>query len=72
MVQTLLQLLGKPPSLISFVADRPGHDWRYALDPSRAEQELGWRPKHDLEEGLRQTVRWYLEHQGWWRGLRGA
>jgi dTDP-glucose 4,6-dehydratase len=72
MVEAILQLLGKPRSLISFVADRPGHDWRYALDPSRAEGELDWRPQHDLEEGLRQTVRWYMEHQGWWRGLRGG
>ena len=51
--------------LITFVADRPGHDHRYAIDPKRIEGELGWRPDHDFEQGLRETVIWYLENQGW-------
>lgn len=55
--------------LISFVADRPGHDLRYAIDPSRMREELGWRPSVTLEEGLRRTVRWYLENEAWWRPL---
>ncbi len=56
-------------SLIRHVADRPGHDFRYALDCSKTEQELGWRPQCNLEDGLRSTVEWYLEHTAWWRPL---
>ncbi|PTW44008.1 dTDP-glucose 4,6-dehydratase [Rhodovulum kholense] len=56
-------------SLISFVTDRPGHDLRYAIDPSRIREELGWRPSVTLEEGLRRTVRWYLDNETWWRPL---
>lgn len=55
--------------LITFVTDRPGHDARYAIDPSRIRQELGWRPSVTLEEGLRRTVRWYLENETWWHAL---
>jgi dTDP-glucose 4,6-dehydratase len=56
--------------LITFVDDRPGHDLRYAIDASRIRQELGWRPSVTLEKGLRQTVRWYLENEVWWRALQ--
>ena len=56
--------------LISFVTDRPGHDLRYAIDPKRMRGELGWRPSVTLEEGLRRTVRWYLDNEGWWRALQ--
>ena len=55
---------------ITFVADRPGHDARYAIDPARIRAELGWRPSVTLEEGLRRTVRWYLDHEDWWRPLQ--
>jgi dTDP-glucose 4,6-dehydratase len=55
--------------LITFVADRPGHDLRYAIDPARLREELGWRPSVTLEEGLRRTVRWYLDNEAWWRPL---
>ncbi len=55
--------------LISFVTDRPGHDARYAIDPTRIRNELGWRPSVTLEEGLRRTVRWYLDNEAWWRPL---
>ena len=55
---------------ISFVTDRPGHDLRYAIDPSRIRDELGWRPGVTLEDGLRKTVRWYLENEPWWRALQ--
>ena len=51
--------------LKSFVQDRPGHDWRYAIDSSKVRGELGWRPRHDFESGLRETVRWYLDHRDW-------
>lgn len=55
---------------ITFVTDRPGHDLRYAIDPSRIRDELGWRPSVTLEEGLRRTVRWYLDNEAWWRPLQ--
>ena len=54
---------------ITFVADRPGHDARYAIDPARIREELGWRPSVTLEEGLERTVRWFLENEAWWRPL---
>ena len=56
--------------LISFVKDRPGHDRRYAIDPSKIETELGWQPEETMESGLEKTVRWYLENEAWWRPLR--
>ena len=56
--------------LIAFVADRPGHDRRYAIDSSRVREEFGWRPTLDLHEGLGRTVRWYLENRWWWQGIR--
>ena len=55
---------------ISFVTDRPGHDHRYAINCSRIEDELGWHPAVSFEEGLRQTIGWYLEHETWWRAIR--
>lgn len=61
---------GKPHAeLIEFVADRPGHDRRYAIDPARVRDELGWRPSVTVEEGLRRTVAWYLENRDWWEPL---
>lgn len=59
-------------SLVTFVTDRPGHDRRYAIDPSRLEQELGWSAGHSLTSGLRETVRWYLTHGDWIDGIRAA
>jgi dTDP-glucose 4,6-dehydratase len=59
-------------ALISFVADRPGHDLRYAIDPSKIENRLGWRRRHSFEAGLRETVRWYLDNQQWWREIRSG
>jgi len=60
-------------SLIEFVTDRPGHDARYAIDAAKIRTELGWRPRHGFEDGLRQTVRWYLDHKDWWeRVMSGA
>ncbi len=55
---------------ITFVTDRPGHDARYAIDPSRIRQELGWRPSVTVEEGLARTVQWYLDNEAWWRPLQ--
>jgi dTDP-glucose 4,6-dehydratase len=54
---------------ITFVADRPGHDQRYAIDPSRIRRELGWRPSVTLDQGLERTVQWFLDHEDWWRAL---
>lgn len=56
--------------LITYVTDRPGHDARYAIDPTRIRQELGWRPSVTVEEGLRRTVQWYLDNEDWWRALQ--
>ena len=56
--------------LITPVADRPGHDRRYAIDPTKIETELGWRPRVSFEEGIEATVRWYLDNEDWWRPLR--
>ncbi|GAA6150499.1 dTDP-glucose 4,6-dehydratase [Pseudooceanicola nitratireducens] len=62
---------GKPyAEQITFVTDRPGHDARYAIDPSRIRAELGWRPSVTVEEGLDRTVQWYLENEDWWRALQ--
>jgi dTDP-glucose 4,6-dehydratase len=59
-------------SLISFVADRPGHDRRYAIDPAKAERELGWIPNESFASGLNKTVDWYLENQWWWEPIRAS
>ncbi len=64
-VRRILRITGKPESLIRFVADRPGHDRRYALSSRKIREETGWRPATDFEEGLRRTVRWYQENAGW-------
>jgi dTDP-glucose 4,6-dehydratase len=68
-VKTILNLMGKDESLIEFVEDRPGHDLRYSLDSSKIGEELGWKPKHNFEEGIRKTVKWYLENEWWWKPL---
>lgn len=64
-VKTLLRVLGKPEELIEFVADRPGHDRRYALDTAKINHELGWKPEVDLQAGLTKTVEWYSTHRDW-------
>ncbi len=61
------QLSGNSRKLITFVKDRPGHDRRYAIDASKIQQELGWVPAHKFEQGIRETVRWYVENQDWVR-----
>lgn len=79
LVQTICAILdrllprdtGDYADLITFVTDRPGHDARYAIDPTRIRTELGWRPSVTVEEGLERTVRWYLENEAWWRPLLG-
>jgi dTDP-glucose 4,6-dehydratase len=66
--------ISNPPSksfqdLITFVTDRPGHDMRYAIDPTKIRDELGWEPKEDFESGFRKTVLWYLDNQDWWQHI---
>lgn len=68
-VRTILKALGKPESLIEFVTDRPGHDLRYAIDPTKLETELGWKPKYTFETGIRQTIQWYLDNREWWENI---
>jgi dTDP-glucose 4,6-dehydratase len=61
---------GRHDRFITYVADRPGHDQRYAIDASKLETELGWRAEETFETGIKKTVRWYLEHSDWWKPLR--
>jgi len=68
-VTEILEIMGKDESLIEFVEDRPGHDLRYSLDSSKIREELGWKPKHSFKEGIRETVKWYLENEWWWKPL---
>lgn len=64
-VRLILEALGKPESLITYVQDRPGHDRRYAIDNTKITKELGWAPAYTFEEGIKETIRWYLDHPGW-------
>ncbi len=66
----VLSLMGMGEEYVRFVADRPGHDYRYALDCSKIRRDLGWAPKVDLDTGLRKTVHWYRENEWWWRPLK--
>ena len=68
-VKTILKALDKPETLIQFVTDRPGHDRRYAIDPTKIETELGWKPKHNFDTGIQETIRWYLENEDWWKNI---
>jgi len=71
-VKLMLQILGKPESLIQYVEDRPGHDRRYAMDSGKIRADLGWTPAHTFEEALRETVQWYMEHRAWWEHIRSG
>lgn len=68
-VKTILKALDKPESLIRFVTDRPGHDMRYAIDPSKIHEELGWLPETPFDEGIQKTIRWYLNNKPWWEHI---
>jgi len=69
-VRAILARLGKPESLVAYVPDRPGHDRRYALDPTKIREELGWAPARDFAQTLTDTVDWYVAHPEWWRPIR--
>ena len=71
-VKLLLQILGKPESLIEYVTDRPGHDRRYAIDASRIRDDLGWEPARTFDEALPATVQWYLDNREWWERIRSG
>ena len=68
-VKTILKALDKPESLIKYVTDRPGHDLRYAIDPTKLETELGWKPKYTFDTGIKQTIEWYLNNKEWWQNI---
>ena len=70
LVKTILAHLGKGEELIEFVRDRPGHDRRYAIDSSKIRSEIGWKPLHNLERGLAETVDWYRQNEPWWREVQ--
>lgn len=71
-VNTVLQELGKPDSLITYVQDRPGHDRRYGIDPTKITNELGWKPKHTFETGIKETIQWYLNNKEWWTRIQSG
>ena len=68
-VRLILEAVGKPESLITFVADRKGHDLRYAIDPTKMRAELGWEPETRFQEGIRRTIAWYLDNRAWWEEI---
>ena len=68
-VKTVLSILGKDESLITYVKDRPGHDMRYAIDPTKIKNELGWYPETSFENGIKKTVEWYLQNEDWWQEI---
>lgn len=72
LTKTILELLGKPQSLVTFVKDRPGHDLRYAIDSGKIQKELGWQPTASFEEGLAQTVEWYVQNRVWWQRVKSG
>lgn len=71
MARMILDLLGKPYSLIQPITDRPGHDRRYAVDISKV-RALGWEPRHTFAQALEKTVKWYVENEWWWRKIKSG
>ncbi len=68
-VKLICRYLGKPETLITHVTDRKGHDMRYAIDPTKIHQELGWLPETKFQDGIRMTIQWYLDHKPWWENI---
>jgi len=71
-VELIVRELGRDESLIRFVEDRPGHDRRYAIDASKIRNELGWKPLYSFEEGIRETIRWYIDNREWWENIKSG
>jgi len=71
-VKTILKALDKPESLISYVKDRPGHDLRYAMDPTKIETELGWKPEFNFDSGIKETIKWNLDNQKWLKNVESG
>ncbi|MFD2703134.1 dTDP-glucose 4,6-dehydratase [Paenibacillus shunpengii] len=71
-VKEILAALNKPESLISYVADRPGHDRRYGIDATKITDELGWQPKYNFETGIKATIAWYLDNKEWWNTIQSG
>ena len=73
MLREILKAMGKPEDDFDWVKDRPGHDRRYAIDSTKLRKELGWQPVHtNFASGLEATIRWYVEHEDWWRPAKAA
>ena len=68
-VKTILRIMGKPETLITHVKDRAGHDLRYAIDPTKIHNELGWSPETTFDEGIKKTVDWYMNNKQWWEDI---
>ena len=68
-VKTIIKELGKSEDLIKYVTDRPGHDIRYAIDPTKIKNELGWEPLTLFDEGIKKTIKWYLDNKEWWTNI---
>lgn len=71
-VQLIVEKLGVSEKTIKYVQDRPGHDHRYAIDPTKLTSELGWKPLYTFETGIGETIRWYLEHKNWWKNIKSG
>ncbi len=68
-VKLICKELGKPETLITYVADRKGHDMRYAIDPTKIHNELGWLPETKFADGIKKTIKWYLDNEKWWKDI---
>ncbi|ASS98124.1 dTDP-glucose 4,6-dehydratase [Geobacillus thermocatenulatus] len=71
-VHIIVEKLGVSKELIKYVADRPGHDRRYAIDPTKIMTELGWKPQYTFEEGIEETIQWYIDNQEWWKNMKSG
>ena len=71
-VKTILKQLGKSEDLITYVTDRPGHDRRYAIDSTKAERELGWKLTYNFEDGIKETIDWYINNQDWIEDIKNG
>jgi len=71
-LRMILSAMGVAEEMVEYVKDRPGHDVRYAIDWTKINRELGWSPSVTLEEGIKQTVQWFREHESWWKAVKSG